>query len=116
MQQAHGRTKLLLGHLLHADQEPAAMPIAPLPSLDKLAHLSPAAQVEVADAEVRPLGKRERFPQSWQQRLVDIVEDARHGATSSSFLTTFAAWSGFKPSLGMLGGPRGGPSLCESTS
>src|SRR5262245_18765060 len=54
------------------------MPIAPLPSLDKLVHLSPAAQVEIADAEVCALCERERFAECRQQRSVDVVEDAGH--------------------------------------
>ena len=38
----------------------------------------PAAQIEVADAEVGALGDLERVPQGWEEVGGDVVEDAGH--------------------------------------
>ena len=56
------------------------------PAFDRLVDLLPAAEVEVADAKVCPVGKRQRVAQRGEQRLVDIVEDAGHGIPVLSLL------------------------------
>ena len=38
----------------------------------------PNVSVEVTNAEVRAVGDRERLLKRWKQRLIDVVEDARH--------------------------------------
>jgi hypothetical protein len=47
---------LLLGERLHADQKAAALTVTSRPFLNLFVELPPAAQVEVPDAEVRPMG------------------------------------------------------------
>jgi len=39
--------------------------------------LSPTPKVEIADTEIAPLAERHCLLQSWQEFIVDIVEDAR---------------------------------------
>jgi len=52
LDQAHRGSKLILRHLLHADQQPAAVAIASRPILDERIDLPPPAKIEVANAEV----------------------------------------------------------------
>src|SRR3712207_8594696 len=45
--------------------------------LNSRVELFPAAQVEVAHAEVGPVGDLQGLIQGWQEGLADVVEDAR---------------------------------------
>ena len=66
--------------LLHADQQAAAMSLAPRPAIDQIRQVAPATQIEVADTEISPLTHRQGIPQGRQQGLVDVVENSGHGA------------------------------------
>jgi hypothetical protein len=54
-----GATKLLGGRDLHPYQEPTTLAIASRPSLHVVREVAPAAQIEVADAEVGALANRQ---------------------------------------------------------
>ena len=100
MQEAHCRPQLVLGHLLHADEQAATMPVAALPPLDQLAELSPPTQIEIADTEVGALGERsvsrragskDRSMLSKMRGMVHLLgphvsRPWRRGATRSSYL------------------------------
>ena len=49
-----------------------------LPLLDEPVHVLPAAQVEVADAEVRTVGERERVAEGREQVVLDVVKYPGH--------------------------------------
>ena len=55
-------------------------PSPPAQRSTQLVELLPAAQVEVADAEVGAVGELQGLPQGRQERLLDVVEDAGHVA------------------------------------
>ena len=83
LDEAHGGPELILGPLLHADEQPAATALSADPLLNPRIDLPPPAQIEVADAEVGAFREPQRRRQSVQQRLFDVVEDLRHGPTTS---------------------------------
>ena len=97
MQHAHRRAKLVLGHLLHADQQPAAMALAARPSFDELVDLPPTAQVEVAHAIICSLGESEltlREPR--EHWAFDIVEDSGHSSAVNPGLRALS-WRARRP-------------------
>ena len=51
---------------LHADKQTAAFALPALPPLDQIVDQFPAAKVEIANAEVRPMGDPHRLPQRGQ--------------------------------------------------
>ena len=81
-QKAVGEAQFVLGEPLHADQETALGTVAARPLLDQGVDRFPAAQIEVADAEIGALGDFERVPQGWQKIGGDVVEDAGHVGVS----------------------------------
>jgi hypothetical protein len=76
--ETQGGPKLVLREYLHPHQESYAVALAPGPTFDDVVDLSPPSEIEVADAEVGPLGDLEGVFESWQEELIDIVEDAWH--------------------------------------
>ena len=74
--------------LLHADQQAAAALLVALPALHQAIDGAPAAQVEIADAEIGALGYPERILQGFEQFVFDIVEDTRHGLQLSNVFST----------------------------
>ena len=66
-QEAVGEAQFVLGEPLHADEEAALRALAARPLFDQAVNRFPAAQIEVADAEVGALGDLERVPQRWQE-------------------------------------------------
>ena len=52
------------------------------PLFDPRVDVLPAAQVEVADAEVRAVGDVQRLSRAGRRCRVDVVEDARHSETA----------------------------------
>ena len=81
--QTMGEAYLLVRQPLHADEQPAASPGAARPSFDVLVDGAPAAQIEIADAEIRALGHGQGFRQRGEQVLFDVVENSRHAPGSS---------------------------------
>ena len=79
MIEAEEGLQVLLGKPLHADEEAAALAVAPGPIVDGPVELFPAAQVEVADAEVGALRDLQSLQQGFEEGLLDVVEDAWHG-------------------------------------
>ena len=63
---------------LHADEKPALLAGATLPAFNVRIERLPAAQVEIANAEVRAIGELERLIERRQQRLINVVKDSRH--------------------------------------
>ena len=55
--------------------------LAARPLLDKTVNRLPAAQIEVADAEVSALRDEKRLLQGGKQIGFDVVEDSRHGCS-----------------------------------
>jgi hypothetical protein len=49
-------TQFILRHARHADNQPTASPVAPLPRPNELIDELPTPQVEIADAEIRSMG------------------------------------------------------------
>ena len=76
--------QFLRGRDVHSDKESAAPFLLAVPAVGIRCQFTPAAQVEVTDAEVCPLRKRERIPQGRQQILIDVVEDSGHGVVDST--------------------------------
>src|SRR5712692_1964882 len=72
--------QLLLGRALHADEQSALAAGSAGPTLDKGIERLPAAQVEIADTEVRTVGQLENLLQLRQEGLLDVVKDARHAS------------------------------------
>jgi len=70
--------QLVLWHLLHADEQAAAVALAAGPILDGFVQLSPSTEVEIPDAEVATVTKPERLLQGRQKSLLNVVKDARH--------------------------------------
>lgn len=72
--------ELVLGHLLHPNQDPAR-PILRCPPVDQRTHAPPPAEIDVADAEVRPGGEREGLLQGRKELGArrEVIEDSRHG-------------------------------------
>ena len=55
----------------------------------------PAAEIEIADAEIGAVRKLERLPEGKQKLQRDVVEDARHGcslARESALLWRLSLW------------------------
>jgi hypothetical protein len=77
-QQAERGLEFLLREALHADQHPATTVLGPRPTVDLIGDQPPAAQVEVAHAEIGARGFVEGLPDRGQQVLADIVEYSRH--------------------------------------
>ena len=85
VQDVEGLLQLLLREPLHADEQPAAVAQPAGPAVDQFVDLLPAAQVEVANAEVGAVA-------FWladscsavRERLVDVVEDTGHWLTSQA--------------------------------
>ena len=77
--QAEDCLQVVLGKPLHADEQAAALAIAAGPAFDGLVELLPAAEVEVADAEVGAVGDLDGVQQGGEEGLLDVVEDAGHG-------------------------------------
>jgi hypothetical protein len=53
-QDTYCRSQFVLGRLLHADQQPTAVPVAARPLLDQIVDLLPTAQIEIPDAKSGP--------------------------------------------------------------
>jgi hypothetical protein len=70
--------KLVMRELLYSNQKTAAGAVAARPFFDEVVDLSPAAKVEVADAEIRPLGHVKRIPQSRKHWQVNVVKNSGH--------------------------------------
>jgi len=68
-----------LRQTLHADEEPTLGTLAARPIVYEAVYSLPAAQVEVADAEVRALAKGKRFLQGGQEWFCYVVKDPWHG-------------------------------------
>jgi len=62
----------------YAHKQAAALTVAAGPALDGSVELSPVTEVEVSDAEVGPVGDLQRLAQGVEERLLDVIEDARH--------------------------------------
>ena len=75
----------LVGLRLHADQN-AARPLVVPPAIDVRRDVSPAAEVEVADAEVGARGRVERLAERGEQPRPrrKVVENARQAASLNS--------------------------------
>jgi hypothetical protein len=56
--------------------------VAAVPALDGAVELSPAAEVEVSDAEIGPVGDLQRLAQGVEERLLDVIEDTGHSDRS----------------------------------
>ena len=67
---------------MHANQEPAALPIPTGPMIDITCQMAPTTQVEIADAEIRSFGNVKRFLKRGQQGFFNIVKNAWHGNNS----------------------------------
>ena len=63
---------------LHSNQETALCSLAARPLFDETIYSFPAAQIEVADAEVGAVRDLERIPQRRQEVQGDVVKDAGH--------------------------------------
>ncbi len=72
-------TQLVRGADVHTHQQAATLAHATRPAIDVTRQMPPAAQVEVADAEIPPLRDLKSLLQRRQQRLLDVIEDPRHG-------------------------------------
>ena len=83
--QTVGEAYPLVRQPLHADEQPAASPGAARPSFDVFVDGAPAAQIEIADAEIRALGHGQGLRQRGEQVLFDVVEDSRHAPGSSRY-------------------------------
>jgi hypothetical protein len=77
-QEAVSEAQVVLGEALHADKETALDTLAARPLFNQGVDRFPAAQVEIADAEVGALGDLERVPQRGQEVGGDVVKDAGH--------------------------------------
>ena len=75
-----GFTQIGFLQSLHPDQQAALMAVTARPVLYHRINRLPAAQVEVADGEIRTLAECQRLPQRGQKLRLDIVKDSRHGA------------------------------------
>jgi hypothetical protein len=80
-QQAVGLPEFLLRHTLHPDKQSALAALAARPLVNQRINRLPAAQIEIANAEVRAVGEFKGLPQGGQQLLRDVIEDARHGCS-----------------------------------
>ena len=76
--------QLFVGQVLHTDEEAAAAVFAAGPIFDVPVDGAPAAQIEVADAEVGAVGVLEGLGQGVAEVVVDVVEDAGHRGCCSS--------------------------------
>lgn len=83
--QAEQFAQFVLWPLGHADEEAARAVRAALPVLHETVEGLPAAQVEVADAEVCAFGDFEGVLQGFEQAVFYVVEDARHGCVPFEF-------------------------------
>jgi len=72
----HDRRQIVASELLDLAGPAGPVAIAARPPLDAIVDCLPAAKIEVADAEIGSLRDAERFAQSGQKLLVDIVENA----------------------------------------
>jgi hypothetical protein len=76
--EAHGRSELILRQLLHADEKPATMAVAPGPILHERIYPAPPTQIEVTDAEVSPFRKPHSLRKGGQKVLVYVVKYLGH--------------------------------------
>jgi hypothetical protein len=76
--EAENLAQFIFGFLLHPNQQPAAPLLIALPAFHQAIDGAPAAQIEIANAEISPFRNFQRMLQSIQQALVDVVEDAWH--------------------------------------
>ena len=70
------------------------MLMATSPAIDQRVDLLPAAQVEIAHAEIGPIGHMQRLLERRQKRVLNGIEDARHSEPikqdEESYLTSIA--------------------------
>ena len=70
---------------VHTDQKAAIASVAARPAVNVLCQVSPASQVEVPDAKVRPFGNLQRLFQGREQRFIYVVEYSWHLVPDSGF-------------------------------
>ena len=80
--QAQALAKLLCGQALHADQQAALVVRTNRPLVDAGVYGFPAAEIEVADAEIRAFGDEQGLFEGREQGRVNVVEDAGHSETA----------------------------------
>jgi hypothetical protein len=68
----------LLGERLHSNQKSATLAFATCPTFDMFIKLTPASQVKVTDTKIGTVRDGQGRLESWEQLLVDIVENAWH--------------------------------------
>ena len=81
--QAQVTAQVVAGRALHADQQTAGRSLVAAQPLDGIRQQIPAAQVEIADAEIRPLRAAHGFAQGGDQLVRDVIEDSGHGVSSA---------------------------------
>jgi hypothetical protein len=69
---------------LHSHQQAHAVPVTARPVINLAGNFLPATQVEIANAEISPVGSINGLLQVWKKSKVDIIENTRHGNPFSS--------------------------------
>jgi hypothetical protein len=89
------------------------MAVAAGPALHEVIETFPAAQVEVADAEVCVVGHLQCLLQCREEFLLDVVEDAGHGR---AFRPVWPRWSSnMSAAIDRRETNRGGPTVVSES-
>jgi hypothetical protein len=67
-------SQIVGGRDLHAYQEPPAVDPALLPAVNVMGQVTPAPQIEIADAEVGSHGNVEGFFKCWEEQMLYVIE------------------------------------------
>lgn len=71
-------SQIVGGRDLHAYQEPPAVDPAFLPAVNVMGQVTPAPQIEIADAEVGSHGDVEGFFKCWEEQMLYVIESSWH--------------------------------------
>jgi hypothetical protein len=71
-------SQIVGGHDLHPYQEPPAVDPAFLPAVNVMGQVTPASQIEIADAEVGSHGDVEGFFKCWEEQMLYVIENSWH--------------------------------------
>jgi hypothetical protein len=67
---------------VHADEQAAALVVPTGPVVDEGRESAPAAEIEIADAEIAPVGNADGVAQGGEEIALNIVENLRHQSPS----------------------------------